>query len=190
MPNLSVAVIVGSVRQPRLGRVIADWVAGWAADGPWAATDLIDLAEIDLPLAGTRPGGVADSPISERLAAADAYVVVTPEYNHSFPAALKNAIDWHYSEWMRKPVAFVGYGAGSGGIRAVEHLRLVFAEVSAATIRSSVLLSAPWEHMTGAGFAADAGSDRAAATMLTELLWWAGALRAARLDESNAAERR
>jgi NAD(P)H-dependent FMN reductase len=186
-PSLSVAVIAGSVRQPRVGRVLADWIAAHAARRHGLSVDLIDLAEVDLPLAATRPGGVIDGPIAGRLAAADAYVVVTPEYNHSFPAALKNAIDWHYTEWMLKPVAFVGYGAHSGGIRAVEQLRLVFAELSTATIRNSVLLSAPWERISEDGFAADPGIERAATTMLEELVWWAAALRAARLEQPFAA---
>jgi NAD(P)H-dependent FMN reductase len=186
-PSLSVAVIAGSVRQPRVGRVLADWIAAHAARRPGLAVDIMDLAEVDLPLAATRPGRVAHSPIAGRLAVADAYVVVTPEYNHSFPAALKNAIGWHYTEWMLKPVAFVGYGAGSGGIRAVEQLRLVFAESSTATIRNSVLLTAPWERIGEDGFAADPRVERAAATMLQELVWWAAALRAARLEQPFAA---
>jgi NAD(P)H-dependent FMN reductase len=181
--SLSVAVIVGSVRQPRVGRVLGDWVAARANRRPGLAVDLIDLAEADLPLASTRPGGVLDSPIAGRLAAADAYVVVTPEYNHSFPAALKNAIDWHYREWMLKPVAFLGYGAGSGGIRAIEQLRLVFAELSTVTIRNSVLLSQPWERVTERGFAADPSAERAAETMLDELSWWAATLHTARIEQ-------
>jgi NAD(P)H-dependent FMN reductase len=184
---LSVAVIVGSVRRPRVGRVLADWFTDLAAPRPGLAVDLIDLAEVELPLAGTRPGGVADSPIAARLAAADAFVIVTPEYNHSFPAALKNAIDWHFTEWMFKPVAFVSYGAGSGGIRAVEQLRLVFAELSATTIRHSVLLAAPWERIGDGGFVPEDGAGRAAATMLDELTWWAGALRSARLEQPGSA---
>lgn len=184
---LSLTVIVGSVRSPRVGRVIADWLVDRATARPELAVTTIDLAEVDLPMAGTRPGGVPDSPIAEQLTAADAFVVVTPEYNHSFPAALKNAIDWHHAPWMRKPVAFVGYGAGSGGIRAVEQLRLVFAELSAATIRAGVLLSAPWEHVTGDGFDGGPGAERAAGAMLDELTWWARALRAARLGHSPTA---
>jgi NAD(P)H-dependent FMN reductase len=105
--TVSVAVIVGSVRQPRVGRVVADWFVQHADARSGIDIDLIDLADVDLPLAETQPGGCETSAIAERLATADAYVVVTPEYNHSFPAALKNVIDWHYREWMFKPVAFV-----------------------------------------------------------------------------------
>ncbi|KAB1938791.1 NAD(P)H-dependent oxidoreductase [Micromonospora sp. ALFpr18c] len=177
----SIAVLVGSVRQSRVGRSIADWFVAHAARRNGLDLDLVDLAEVALPFADTPPGGNSASPISGRLAAADAFVVVTPEYNHSFPAALKNAIDWHYQEWVRKPVAFVSYGAGSGGIRAVEQLRLVFAEVQAATTRSGVVLRAPWERLDDNGrLVDDEPLRRAADATLSELTWWAEALRVAR----------
>ncbi|MEV4200301.1 NADPH-dependent FMN reductase [Micromonospora globbae] len=177
----TVAVLVGSVRRPRIGRLVADWFVGRAAERDDLRTDLIDLAEVALPLTDTPPGGNPASPIAGRLAEADGFVVVTPEYNHSFPAALKNAIDWHHREWMGKPVAFVSYGAGSGGVRAVEQLRLVFAELHAATTRTGVVLTAPWERIDAAGrFVDDGPTRRAADATLTELVWWAEALRAAR----------
>ncbi|MBM0274197.1 NADPH-dependent FMN reductase [Micromonospora tarensis] len=177
----TIAVLVGSVRQPRVGRSIGNWFVAHAARRGGLDLDLVDLAEVALPFASTPPGGNPASPISGRLAAADAFVVVTPEYNHSFPAALKNAIDWHYREWARKPVAFVSYGANSGGIRAVEQLRLVFAEVQAATTRSGVVLRAPWERLDDAGRLVDDEPLRQAAdATLSELTWWAEALRVAR----------
>lgn len=182
---VTIAIIIGSVRRPRLGRVVANWLRTRTDERSDLTVDLIDLAEVDLPLAGTEPGGRSDSPLSPRLHAADGFVVVTPEYNHSFPAALKNAIDWHMAEWARKPVAFVSYGAGSGGIRAVEQLRLVFAELSAATTRTAVALSAPWERLSEEGMLAlDPGADAAADATIEDLVWWARALRAARVPQS------
>ena len=83
-----------------------------------------------------RPEPVAA--LAPRLAGADAFVIVTPEYNHSFPAVLKNAIDWYHGEWSRKPVAFVSYGGVSGGLRAVQQLRHVFIELSAVPIRDTI----------------------------------------------------
>ncbi|WFE36996.1 NAD(P)H-dependent oxidoreductase [Micromonospora sp. WMMD998] len=178
---LTLAVLVGSVRQPRMGRMIADWFVDHAGRHDGLRTDLVDLAEVPLPLADTPPGGNPASPIAGRLGAADAFVVVTPEYNHSFPAALKNAIDWHHREWVAKPVGFVSYGAGSGGIRAVEQLRLVFAELHATTTRSGVVLTAPWERLDRQGrLVADGPLQRAADATLGELTWWGEALRAAR----------
>ncbi|MEN3607995.1 NAD(P)H-dependent oxidoreductase [Plantactinospora sp. ZYX-F-223] len=182
-PELSLAVIVGSVRRPRVGRIVADWFAETARQREGLAVDLVDLAEVALPLDGTPPGGNPNSPISGRLASADGFVVVTPEYNHSFPAALKNAIDWHYREWMFKPVALVSYGAGSGGIRAAEQLRLVFAELYAATTRNCVALTAPWSLVGRDGvLTVDAPTRQAADTTLDELTWWASTLRSGRLD--------
>ncbi|WBB74304.1 NAD(P)H-dependent oxidoreductase [Micromonospora sp. WMMD1128] len=178
---LTLAVLVGSVRQPRMGRMIADWFVDHAGRHDSLRIDLVDLAEVPLPLAYTPPGGNPASPIAGRLGAADAFVVVTPEYNHSFPAALKNAIDWHHREWVAKPVGFVSYGAGSGGIRAVEQLRLVFAELHATTTRSGVVLTAPWERLDRQGrLVADGPLERAADATLGELTWWGEALRAAR----------
>ena len=178
---LAVAVIIGSVRTGRLGQVMANWIVGVGEARHDLVFDVIDLADIDLPLAGTQPGGGAGSPIADRLDAADAFVIVTPEYNHSYPAALKNAIDWHYTQWKFKPVAFVGYGAGSGGVRAVEHLRLVFSELSVATTRNTVHISAPWERLNPEmAFVPEPGHVRAAKATLDELIWWGQALRAAR----------
>jgi NAD(P)H-dependent FMN reductase len=178
---LTVAVIVGSVRRPRMGRLLADWFTDRAARRSDLKVDLVDLAEVALPLADTPPGGNPASPIAGRLADADAFVVVTPEYNHSFPAALKNAIDQHHQEWAAKPVGFVSYGAGSGGVRAVEQLRPIFAELHAVTTRTGVVLTAPWERLDQQGRLVDDGSlSRAADATLDELAWWADALRTAR----------
>ncbi|MCZ7435211.1 NAD(P)H-dependent oxidoreductase [Micromonospora sp. WMMC241] len=178
---LTLAVLVGSVRRPRMGRMIADWFVDHAGRRDGLRTDLVDLADVPLPLADTPPGGNPASPIAGRLDSADAFVVVTPEYNHSFPAALKNAIDWHHREWVAKPVGFVSYGAGSGGIRAVEQLRLVFAELHATTTRSGVVLTAPWDRLDQQGrLVADGPLERAADATLDELSWWGDALRAAR----------
>lgn len=120
--------------------------------------------------------------VSPRLAAADAFVIVTPEYNHSFPAALKNLIDWHYTQWQAKPVGFVSYGGLGGGLRAVEQLRLVFAELHAMTVRDSVSLHGPWSGLAEDGTPRDATvCEGAAKGMLGQLAWWGRALRAARV---------
>ncbi len=182
---LKVAVILGSNREGRFGPVIADWFLARAARHPGVETDLIDVAEADLPTAITfRPGpeeAARIGAVSERLAAADAFVVLTPEYNHSFPAPLKSLIDWHGPEWHAKPVAFVSYGGISGGLRAVEQLRQVFAELHTVTVRDTVSF-----HNAGALFD-DTGrhlepgpADAAAKTLLDQLVWWGAALRDAR----------
>ena len=106
--------------------------------------DVIDLAEARLPDVLSNQPAASVTATSQRLAAADAFVVVTPEYNHSFPASLKNAIDWHFKEWQAKPVGFVSYGGMSGGLRAVEHLRQVFVELHAVTVRDAVSFHGVW----------------------------------------------
>lgn len=182
---LKVAVILGSNRDGRFGPVVADWFLARAARHPGIETDLVDVAEADLPTAITFSPGPEEAArlgaVSARLAAADAFVVLTPEYNHSFPAPLKTLIDWHSAEWQAKPVAFVSYGGISGGLRAVEQLRQVFAELHTVTVRDTVSF-----HNAGALFD-DAGrhldpepADAAAKALLDQLVWWGTALRDAR----------
>ncbi|WP_137993738.1 NADPH-dependent FMN reductase [Streptomyces vilmorinianum] len=195
MNPLRIAVIQGSTRDGRLGPVVADWVLAHAAARPDMTTDLIDLAETPLPTVfpqlGQAPTAAEDrallAAVSPRLAAADAFVVVTPEYNHSFPASLKNAIDWHNREWHAKPVGFVAYGGFSAGLRAVEHLRAVFAELHAVTIREAVGLQGVWGRFDAEGQATDPAADTAAKSMLDQLAWWAEALREARTKKPYAA---
>ncbi|WET82971.1 NAD(P)H-dependent oxidoreductase [Amycolatopsis sp. QT-25] len=184
---LRLAVIIGSVRHERFADAITGWLLTELAALDGFEVDPIDLADIHLPLQGTQPGGT-ETVISARLRVADAYLVLTPEYNHSFPAALKNAIDWHFTEWAHKPVAFVGYGAGSGGIRAIEQLRLIFPELRATTIRDAVLLTAPWTRLGPNGYEGTEGERGALAATMTELGWWARTLRAGRVAaQANAA---
>lgn len=184
---IRVAVIVGSVREGRFGPVVADWLADVAEAHGGFAVDLVDLAEPDLPLAmpafGATPSATVVAEVAKvapRLEAADAFVVVTPEYNHSYPASLKNAIDWHGPEWRAKPVAFVSYGGISGGLRAVEHLRAVFAELHAVTIRETVSFHGAHTRFGADGRPDDAGAEVAAKALLDQLAWWARSLTEAR----------
>ncbi|ACZ85036.1 NADPH-dependent FMN reductase [Streptosporangium roseum] len=193
--HLKIAVLLGSTRDGRFGLAVANWVMDHLAQRDDMEADLIDLIETPLPtvfpVLGQPPASQEArdllAAVSPRMAAADAFVIVTPEYNHSFPAALKNAIDWHGTEWHAKPVAFVSYGAFSAGLRAVEHLRLVLAELHAVTIRDSVGLQHPWAQFDGDGKAVDPAADAAAKVMLDRLAWWAHSLREARITRPYAA---
>lgn len=169
--SFQLAVIVGSVRERRFGPVVADWFAGQVKRRADVALDVIDLADTPAPSAN----------LTDRIGAADAFVVVTPEYNHSYPGPLKHAIDSVGEQWRAKPVGFVSYGGLSGGLRAVEPLRIVFAELHAVTIRDTVSF-----HQAGEQFD-EHGSPRypdavnaAASVLLDQLAWWALALREAR----------
>lgn len=167
-------VLVGSVREGRFGPTIAHWFVDRARRRPDIEVDTVDLLDV--------AGG-----LGERLAAADAVVVVTPEYNHSYPGPLKTAIDETGREWRAKPIGFVSYGGLSGGLRAVEHLRPVFAELGATTLRDTVSFHGPWERFDGDGVLRDpAGENGAADVVLDELGWWARTLRAMRAERTSA----
>lgn len=123
-----------------------------------------------------------------RIGAADAFIVVTPEYNHGYPASLKLAIDSVHPEWRAKPVAFVSYGGFAGGLRAVEQLRVVFAELHAVTIRETVSFYLAPQQFEGNGEPRDAaGVNLAAKKLLDQLAWWAEVLRDARATKPYAA---
>ncbi|MHC5263619.1 NADPH-dependent FMN reductase [Streptomyces sp. UC4497] len=184
---LRVAVLIGSTREGRFAPVVTRWLAGQLGQREDLRADVVDLAETPLPtvlpaFGQEPPPGTKEALalVSPRLAAADAFVFVTPEYNHSFPASLKNAIDWHNQEWHRKPVAFVSYGGLSGGLRAVEQLRLVMAELHATTIRDTVSFHNAWGAFDAEGRVDDPAVDAAAKAMLDQLTWWAHALRDAK----------
>lgn len=157
------------------------WLDTRLAAHPDLTITVVDVATLDLPLAGV---GTKRNPshAAASLDAADGFIVLTPEYNHSIPAALKNLIDWHATEWARKPVMAVSYGARSGGSRAVEHLRLIFPELQALTTRNVVSIVAPWEHLdTDGRFTPTAEHDGALDASIGELRWWATALRPSRI---------
>ncbi|MBR7839488.1 NAD(P)H-dependent oxidoreductase, partial [Actinospica durhamensis] len=131
------AVILGSVREGRFGPRVADWLREEVID---RRTDLVadhlDLAKFQLP--HNLDGSGDTTEFCERLGRADAFVVITPEYNHGFPGGLKTAIDTARPEWAGKPAALVSYGGVAGGLRSVEMLRLVLTELQVATIRRAL----------------------------------------------------
>lgn len=144
-----IAIIVGSTRPGRRAASVAQWVHEVAQQHrPDDTYDVIDLRDYDLPhLDESAPAifGTYEKEHTRRWAATigtyDGFVFVAPEYNHSFPGALKDAIDFLFDEWADKAAGFVTYGVQAGGVRAAEHLRLVLAEVKVATVRTQVVLS-------------------------------------------------
>ncbi|MGI5130525.1 NADPH-dependent FMN reductase [Pseudonocardia sp. CA-107938] len=149
MNELRIAVLVGSTRAARRGPAVASWVAEAARRHPdlaGARVDIVDVADAELPLLDEPVPAIAGdyrNPHTVRWAETvrsyDAFVVVTPVHNASYPASLKNAIDYLYAEWNGAVVGLVGYGA-HGGTRAIDHLRTVFAEVKAITLAQEVSL--------------------------------------------------
>jgi len=185
----NLAIVVGSVRTGRFGPVVAAWTAEQAIAHGGFKVEIVDLADFDIPLqlpaaspkyAGdSYPRPAALAALTERLDAADAFVLVTPEYNHSYPAALKAAIDWHFTQWAAKPVAFASYGGAAGGRHAVLHLENVLTELHAVTIRDGLAFPnyfLNWED----GHPADPNAAGYAKTLFDQLAWWAAALRQAR----------
>ncbi|HET9420732.1 MAG TPA: NAD(P)H-dependent oxidoreductase [Nocardioides sp.] len=173
-----VALITASVRTGRIGPAVTRWFGGQLESHTAFRPDPIDLAD---------PAD-RDSGATERLGRADGFVIVTPEYNHSFPASLKEFIDGHKHPWQAKPVAVVSYGGLSGGVRATEHLRTVMAELHAVTLRDSVALPMVWEHRRDDGsFEAPPAAESAAKVLLDRLLWWTSALAEARARSPYAA---
>lgn len=174
-------MISSSVRDGRVGPSIADWVVTTLAHTSGVEADVIDLAHVTLPDdSQLYPGGGPETEVAARIDAAEAFVFVTPEYNHSYPASLKRLIDWHYREWKLKPATIVAYGV-QGGYSAIEHLRGVLAELNVVTTRRCLGLPAPWQSLDDAGSYAPGESVTERLTVtLTELEWWAAVLTDAR----------
>jgi NAD(P)H-dependent FMN reductase len=179
--RLQVAIIIGSTRQGRFAPVVANWFSNYIQTREEFATDQIDLAETALPDVLSKSHEPAVEALRPRLTTADAFVVITPEYNHSFPAPLKTAIDWYSNEWQAKPVAFVSYGGNAGGLRAVEQLRQVFAELHAVTVRNAVGFAGAWELFNETGHLHHAERhEKVASAMLDQLAWWGRVLKEGR----------
>jgi NAD(P)H-dependent FMN reductase len=189
---LKVAIILGSTRPGRNGEAVAKWVHDIASRRTDATLELIDLRDFDLPLLDEPLPAVLgqySQPHTKawaaKIAEFDAFVFVTPEYNHGIPGALKNAIDFLYREWNHKAAGFVSYGGHANGSRAVEHLRLVLAELHVATVRSQVLLSLLTDFENFSLFKPNAHREAAVTAMLDEVLAWGGALQSLRLNRSH-----
>src|SRR5947208_4114273 len=179
---IKIAIILGSTRPNRNGEAVAKWVYEVAKKRSDAEFELVDIKDFNLPL--------LDEPVppsmgqysqqhtktwAAKIDSFDAYVFVTPEYNHGTSGALKNAIDFLFKEWNNKAAGFVGYG-GAGGVRAVEHLRLVMAEVQVATVRNQVALSLITDFENFATLKPDPRHEKSVDAMLDQVLAWGGAL--------------
>jgi NAD(P)H-dependent FMN reductase len=183
---LRVGIIIGSTRPGRKGEAVAKWVYEIAQSRSGAEFELVDIKDFNLPL--------FDEPMSptlgqythehtkkwsQKIASFDAYVFVTPEYNHGTSGALKNAIDYLYKEWVNKAAGFVGYG-GASGTRAVESLRLVMGELQVADVRAQVGLSLFTDFENFTVFKPAPGQEKSVNAMLDQVIAWGGALKTLR----------
>ena len=183
---IKTAIIIGSTRPGRKAEAVAHWVYEIARKRDDAEFEIVDIKDFNLPL--------LDEPMSPmmaqysqphtkawaaKIASFDAFVFVTPEYNHGTSGALKNALDFLYREWNNKAAGFVGYG-GAGGTRAVEQLRLVMGELQIADVRAQVALSlfTDFEHFTV--FKPGPRQESSVTAMLDQVIAWGGALKTLR----------
>jgi NAD(P)H-dependent FMN reductase len=180
---LKIGIITGSTRPNRKSLEVARWVLEIAQRREDAEYELVDIKDFELPLFDEPlpPSlGKYQQPHTKRWAAKiatlDAFVFVTPEYNHSIPAALKNAIDFLFAEWKNKAAGFVSYG-GAGGSRAVEQLRLVLAEVHVATVRAQVMLSLRSDFVNYTTLQPEPHHEKHLGIVLDEVVAWGGALK-------------
>jgi NAD(P)H-dependent FMN reductase len=185
---LKLQVIIGSTRPGRIGDTVGKWFNEVAKQHSEFEVELIDLAEVNLPFLDEPSHPVMQDYTkdhtkawSKRIAAADAYVFVTSEYNHGYPAPLKNAIDYLNLEWRNKPVGFVAYGGVAAGSRSVEQLRQVVAELHMVSVRDAVLIPYVNTAFNEDGSLKDAEAQGKVATaLLDDLAWWGKALKTAR----------
>lgn len=187
-----IQVILGSTRDGRFGEKAGAWVIDRLAAREDVQVELVDLRDYPMPFYeqssppayGHREYPEEVARWAEKVEAADGYIIVTAEYNHGYPAVLKNALDQIFPELNRKPVAFVGYG-NTGGARAIEQLRLVSVELEMAPLRHAVhILPAVMIEAMKAEQPVDpeifASLDQRLDAAVTDLAWWAQALAQAR----------
>lgn len=179
--KIKLAVIYGSVRQGRLCDKVVRWLREELESHPEFSVSIIDPLNTELTKHNHGSGTVSMTAIGQTIADADAFIIATPEYNHGYPGVLKLLIDSFYDEWKAKAVGFVSYGGMAGGSRAAEQLRQVFAELHAVTMRDNVSFINAWDQFDAQGRLNNPERARKAlSAMLSQLHWWAHALRDAR----------
>jgi len=183
---LKIGIIIGSTRPGRNAEAVARWVYEIASKRTDAEFELVDLKDYNLPLLDEAiPASLGKyehqhtKKWAEKIKSLDGFIFVTGEYNHSFPAALKNAIDYIYAEWNNKAAGFVGYGS-AGGVRAVEQLRLIMAELQIADVRTQVLLSLYNDFENFSIFKPSSVHEKTLNVMIGQIINWAKALKTLR----------
>lgn len=195
MTDLRIGIILGSTRPGRRGEQVAKWVLEKANAHGGARFELIDLADYPLPHLDEAIPPSAQQYANEHtkawsrtIDAFDGFIIVTPEYNRSTSGVLKNAIDYLYHEWNNKAVGFVSYGAAASGLRAVEHLRVIAAELQMADVRTSVGISLLSDFEGYTTMHTDLPHhEKALDDMLGQLVAWASAMREVRSAKVRAA---
>jgi NAD(P)H-dependent FMN reductase len=190
--KVKLTVILGSVRIGRFGQWPAKMIKEVAEKISDFEVSFIDLKEENLPnfesavspayITNQDYGNEKINSFADKIRESDAFIMISPEYNHGYSSAIKNAIDSIYIEWNKKPVGFLSYGS-AGGARAVEQLREVAVELQMAPIRNGVHIMSPWNLVDENGNLKDGALteyESSMQNMLDQLLWWANALKIAR----------
>lgn len=187
---MKIAVILGSIREIRRGGRVAKWLMPQLAKFKNIKAELLDLKDYSLPffnesnspegLKGKYTNTVAKK-WSAKIESVDAFIIISPEYNHGTSAVLKNALDWLYYEWSRKPVAFISYSPNAaGGVRAVEQLRQNVIELQMAPLREAIHITYVLDTIDERGNMLKGHFNERLTKLMEELLWWAEALKIAR----------
>lgn len=188
---LKVQLILGSTREGRFSDKVGNWLLEIAKGQPDVEVELLDLRDYPMPFfkeaisPSMVQGNYADEAVqrfTQKIEESDAFVLITPEYNHGYSAVLKNALDYVYRGWNNKAVAMVAYG-NAGGARAVEQLRLVSIELQMVPVRNAVHIQSPWNLVNQDGSLKEGALDSykgAAEKCLQQLIWWGRAAKTAR----------
>ncbi len=189
---IKVGIIVGSTRPGRNTEAVARWVHEKARVRTDAQFDIVDIKEFNLPLLDEpMPPSLGQYALphtkawAKKIASYDAFIFVTPEYNHAVPAALKNALDLVYAEWNDKAAGFVSFGT-VGGTRSVEQLRQIMGELQVADVRSQVALSLLTDFENYSVFKPNPGHAVSLTNMLDQLVAWGGALKELRSKKAES----
>jgi len=184
---MKIGIILGSTRPGRNGKAVAKWVEGLAQKRTDATFELVDIEDFNLPLLDEPNPAMMQQYTKEhtkvwskKISEFDGYIIVTCEYNHSIPGALKNAMDFLNEEWQNKAVGFVGYGS-AGGTRAVEALRLVAGELHMADVRAQVMLSLFTDFKDMSEFTPDPRNESALTDVFDQVIAWSNALKTLRV---------
>lgn len=184
MPKIH--IITGSTRPGRVNDQVARWIFEVAEKRTDVEVEIVDIADYNLPLLDEPAPAMMNQYTKDhtkkwgaKIAEADGFIFVTPEYNHSTSAALKNSIDFLYKEWSNKPAGFVSYGA-EGGVRAVEHLRGVLAQVQVATTQQQVNFTLANDFENYSTHKPGDAHEQNANTLLDQVTAWANALKTVR----------
>lgn len=189
---MKLKIILSSIRDGRQGEKVASWVMDELAVNTQFESELLDLKDYQFPYyADSLPSSQLRMPYeskliqrwAEKIAEADAFLIITPEYNHSYPAVLKSALDVIYHEWNNKPVGFISYGGSANGSRSVEHLRLIAIELQMAAIREGIHIGlfSGEQIFDESGQMIVKSNNHKLGKLLDSLAWWSDALKTARL---------